>query len=443
MMSKTLLIISREYMTRIKKRSFILMTILGPLLIAALIVLPLYISKTSEKEMHVLVVDDNDYFINKFHDTRKLTFSYLSGDITDLKQSCIDGKYDAVLHILPGIQSNRSNLYFYKEPSLSLRPNLEEQMNKIIFDKTLVDSFNINPALFEDIKTNSKATITSLQIDEAGNEQQRYTEINRIIGIICGFLIYMFIFMFASQVLRGVLEEKTNRIVEILISSVKPMQLMLGKIVGVAMVGLTQFTLWVVLTFALLGIIQASSPNFFGGEASSISGSAHPETIISSIDSTGMLQETNIMNEINNFYSFSFSTLLISFIFFFLMGYLLYASLFAAVGSAVDNETDSQQFIMPITIPLLLTIVLIMPMAEDPNGPLAWWLSMIPLTSPIAMLIRIPSGVPLWELVTSMTILVLFFFFSAWGAAKIYRTGILMYGKKITYRDLFKWIRYS
>ena len=133
----------------------------------------------------------------------------------------------------------------------------------------------------------------------------------------------------------------------------------------------------------------------------------------------------------------------ISFIFFFLMGYLLYASLFAAVGSAVDNETDSQQFIMPITIPLLLTIVLIMPMAEDPNGPLAWWLSMIPLTSPIAMLIRIPSGVPLWELITSMTILVLFFFFSAWIAAKIYRTGILMYGKKITYRDLFKWIRYS
>ena len=443
MMSKTLLIISREYMTRIKKKSFILMTILGPILIAALIVLPLYISKTSEKEMHILVVDENDYFINKFHDTKKLTFSYLSGDIDDLKKSCIEGKYDAVLHILPGIQSNRSNLYFHEEPSLSLRPNLEEQMDKIIFDKTLIDSFNINPTLFEEIKTNSKAMITSLQIDESGNEQQRFTEINRIIGIICGFLIYMFIFMFASQVLRGVLEEKTNRIVEVLISSVKPMQLMLGKIVGVAMVGLTQFALWVVLTLALLGIIQISSPNFFGGEATSISANANPEAIISSIDSTGMLQETNIMNEINNFYSFSFSTLLISFIFFFLMGYLLYASLFAAVGSAVDNETDSQQFIMPITIPLLLTIVLIMPMAEDPNGPLAWWLSMIPLTSPIAMLIRIPSGVPLWELITSMTILVLFFFFSAWIAAKIYRTGILMYGKKITYRDLFKWIRYS
>jgi ABC-2 type transport system permease protein len=148
------------------------------------------------------------------------------------------------------------------------------------------------------------------------------------------------------------------------------------------------------------------------------------------------------LNEINNFYSFSFSTFIIAFFFFFLMGYLLYSTLFAAVGSAVDNETDSQQFLMPVTIPLLLTIILIMPMAEDPNGALAWWFSMIPLTSPIAMLIRIPSGVPLWELLTSMGLLVLFFFFCAWIAAKIYRTGILMYGQKITYRDLFKWIKY-
>lgn len=442
-MNKTLLIISREYLTRIKKKSFIFMTILGPLLIAALIIVPVYIAHKNEKETHLLVVDDNDYFINKFTDTKKVFFSYLSGDIDDLKQECINGKYDAVLHILGGIQSNRSNLYYHKEPSLSLRSTLEEQMNKIIFDKSLIDSFNINPTLFTSLKERARTHIIALQIDKKGNEQKSFTEINRLIGIICGFLIYFFIFMFASQVLRSVLEEKTNRIVEILISSVRPMQLMLGKIVGVALVGLTQFALWIVLTVGILGIVQLSSSNFFqSAEPADIVSNFNHQSQLTSIDNSTILQQTNILNEINNFYAFSFSTLIISFFFFFLMGYLLYSTLFAAVGSAVDNETDSQQFLMPVTIPLILTIVLIMPMAENPNGALAWWFSMIPLTSPIAMLIRIPSGVPLWELITSMTLLVLFFFFCAWIAAKIYRTGILMYGKKISYRDLLKWIKY-
>ncbi|HOF46081.1 MAG TPA: ABC transporter permease [Bacteroidales bacterium] len=442
-MNKTLLIISREYLTRIKKKSFIIMTILGPLLMAALIVVPLYIVHKSEKETHVLVVDDNDYFLNKFTDTKKVFFSYLSGDINDLKKKCISGEYDAVLHILGGIQSNRSNLYYHKEPSLSLRGTIEEQMNKIIFDKSLIDSFNIAPPLFATLKERSQTHIVALQIDEHGNEQKSFTEINRIIGIVAGFLIYFFIFMFASQVLRSVLEEKTNRIVEVLIASVRPIQLMLGKIIGVALVGLTQFALWIVLTIGILGAIQLSTPDFFQlGETTEFVSNIDNQAQLTPADNSIALQKTNILNEINNFYSFSFSTFIIAFFFFFLMGYLLYSTLFAAVGSAVDNETDSQQFLMPVTIPLLLTIILIMPMAEDPNGALAWWFSMIPLTSPIAMLIRIPSGVPLWELLTSMGLLVLFFFFCAWIAAKIYRTGILMYGQKITYRDLFKWIKY-
>ena len=439
-MKKTLLIISREYFVRVRKKSFLLMTLLGPLLLAAFIVLPVYINIQAERNMSILVVDDNDFYINRFEDSKKLTFSYRSGDIDELKTLCVDSEYDAVLHILGGSQSNRSNLYYHDEPSMSLKAQIEEQMDRIIFDKVLVDSFNINPAEFEKLKEVSKSSVTLLQVDENGAAKERFAEMNRIVGLVCGFLIYTFIFMYASQVLRTVLEEKTNRIVEVLISSVKPLQLMLGKIVAVALVGLTQVAAWIVLTLVLLGAAQVVAPDFFAASSETTEISAVAQTMVNE-ESVADLQSTNILNEIGNFYSVSFGTIIISFLFYFIFGYLVYASLFAAVGSAVDNETDSQQFTLPVTLPLLLTIVCVFPIAENPDGQLAWWMSMIPFTSPVAMLVRLPSGVALVQLISSMVVLALFFVLCLWLASKIYRTGILMYGKKVTYRELWRWIR--
>lgn len=442
-MNKTLLIIAREYLTRVRKKSFIILTLLGPLLLAALIMVPVYVATISSREVKVLVVDDNDYFINRLTDTEHLHFSYLSGDIDKLKMRCVNSEYDAVLHILSGSQATKLNLYYGEEPPMTLREEIESQMNKLVFDKTVKDSLRVDPKKFDEIKEYSRVSIVTLQLDENGEEKESFADLNLMIGLVCGFLIYMFIFMFSSQVLRGVLEEKTNRIVEVLISSVKPFQLLMGKIVGVALVGFTQFVLWVFLTFAIVGVVQLATPDMFDSNAADTEALAPVNTAqVQEMADASVVVEPSLLQSLFDFYSFSFVQLICCFCFYFLFGYLIYASLFAAVGSAADNETDSNQFTLPVTIPLLLTIMLIAPIAEAPNGPLAWWLSMIPLTSPVAMLIRLPSGVPVTDLLLSAVLLLLFFFFAVWFAAKIYRVGILMYGKKITYRDLLKWLKY-
>lgn len=446
-MNKVKLIIAREYLTRVKKLSFVVMTILGPLLMAALIIVPFYVANKSQKTVRIMVVDENDFFINAFTDTRKNIFSYRSGDFEQIKNESIQsGKYDAVLHILQSNYSLKSNLYFSKDLPMNVRSSLESQMDKLFFDKVLRDTFHIDPQKFEMIKNSTRSNITMIQTDEQGKEMKNFSSLNRVLGIIFGFAIYFFIFMFASQVLRSVLEEKTNRIVEVLLSSVKPLQLMLGKIIAVAMVGLTQFALWIIFTVAIVFAVQIVNPDFFSGDQMAMemtSQMSSPQIVENTEIITAFQQGKGVGEVLSDFYGISFSQIILSFLFYFLFGYLLYAALFAAIGSAVDNEADSNQFTLPVTVPLILTIILIMPMADDPNGSLAWWLSMIPLTSPIAMLVRLPSsGVPLWELLLSMGIMVLFFMLCLWLAAKIYRTGILMYGKKVSYKELIKWLKY-
>lgn len=445
-MNKIGLIIFREYLTRVKKKTFIVMTILAPLLLAALIVVPVLISSETQKSMKVMVVDENEFFINRFSDNTKTTFAYRTGDIDVIKKEALDNGFDAVLHILKGTQAIQSNLYYKDEPSMTFNSNIESQMDKLLFDKLLIDTFKIDPVKYDQLKSLTRSSIANIKIDETGQEKETQAEIARVVGMFSGLAIYFFIFMFASQVLRGVLEEKTNRIVEVLISSVKPMELMMGKIIGIAMVGLTQFLIWVGLTFVIIYGVQIAVPDIFqsqaimqqmaGPEAAMVS-----QTQITSVNAAE-LPSVSVFTLIDHYFNVSFTVLLLSFLFYFIFGYLIYAALFAAVGSAVDNETDSQQFTLPVTIPLLLTIMLLVPITESPNGPLAFWMSMIPLTSPVAMLIRLPSGVPLVELLSSMAICVLFFVFCVWFASKVYRVGILMYGKKVTYRELFKWLRY-
>ncbi|HPE40196.1 MAG TPA: ABC transporter permease [Bacteroidales bacterium] len=445
-MNKIGLIISREYLTRVSKKSFIIMTILAPILLAALIVVPVIVANQTQKSMKVMVVDENDFFINRFTDNAKTTFSYRSGEIDVIKKEALETGYDAVLHILKGTQALKTNLYYKDEPSMTFNSNIESQMDKLLFDRLLIDTFKIDPVKYEQLKSLTRSSIANIKITDTGQEKESQAEIARIVGMFSGLAIYFFIFMFASQVLRGVLEEKTSRIVEVLISSVKPMELMMGKIIGIAMVGLTQFLIWVGLTFVIIYGVQIAAPDIFQSEAV-IQQMASPEAAmvaqsqivpVNNVD----MPAVSVFALIDHYFNVSFTVLLLSFLFYFIFGYLIYAALFAAVGSAVDNETDSQQFTLPVTIPLLLTIMLLMPITENPNGPLAFWMSMIPLTSPVAMLIRLPSGVPLVQLLSSMAICVLFFVLCVWFASKVYRVGILMYGKKVTYRELFKWLRY-
>jgi len=252
------------------------------------------------------------------------------------------------------------------------------------------------------------------------------TEIIMGIGFVSGVLVYMFIFMYGTMVMRGVIEEKTNRVIEVIISSVKPFQLMMGKIFGVALVGLTQFILWIILTIIISSIAELLFLN---------------NNFNSDLNTQ---QSSVILSEINNINQYlNLEAIFFSFLFYFIVGYLMYSALFSSIGSAVDAEADTQQFILPITIPLIISFILIQPVMENPDGPLAFWMSMIPFTSPIIMMVRIPFGINSWEIICSMIILICSFIFFTWIASKIYRVGILMYGKKATFKDLYKWITYK
>lgn len=452
-MNKTFIIISREYTSRIKKKSFIILTILLPILMAALVVLPvaLVLHNENTQKAKVLVVDESEIFLNAFKPNKNTTFDYTSGNIEQIKSEALNGKYDVVFQILPCTQRLNSNLYYTKNLPSNLQSNLESQMNSIFFNRILEDTFKIDPDKFATIQNLTKANITTIQVDDKGNERKNVAEINETIGMICGFFIYFTIIIFASQVLRGVLEEKTNRIVEVLISSVKPMQLLIGKIVGIALVGITQFAIWIALTFGILMTVQIAAPNLFTDSStvemfSNATSDTQGDTLAqagSAVSGQSATASINIFNEISNYFSVSFSQIILCFLFFFIVGYLIYATLYAATGSVVDNESDSQQYTMPVTIPLILSIVLVPSIATNPNGQLAIWFSMIPLTSPITMMVRLPAGVPAWQLGLSMGLCILFLLFCIWFAAKIYRVGILMYGKKSSWKEIMRWLKKS
>lgn len=441
MKNKTFLIISREYLTRIQKKSFIIVTILMPILLVAMVVLPvLFITLSEQRQFsRILVVDESEVFINNFEDNNHYAFSYRSGDIEQIKSEAFDQDFDAVLQILPNSQGVRSNIFYKKNLPSGLQSEVENQMDDIFFNQLLKDSLNIEPARFENMQQLAKAEATTIQIDDKGVEKEHDAEVNQIFGMMCGLIIYFIIIMFASQVLRGVLEEKSNRIVEVLVSSVRPTQLLVGKIVGIALVGLTQLAIWIVLSTAILFGVQLAAPQLFSEDSveavASVPGEMHPEGMDLSA------APDNIFEMIQDYFTVSFGTIILSFIFFFIVGYLIYSTLYAATGSVVDSESDSQQYTMPITIPLILAIVFVPTISTNPDGALAFWLSVIPLTSPIAMMVRLPSGVHAWELLLSMGLALAFLVFCIWFAAKVYRIGILTYGKKPSWKTIFRWLR--
>ena len=420
-MDKIWLIIKREYLVRVRKKAFIVMTIVGPLLMAALMIVPTYLANESQELRTIAIEEDGFEFTTQLEDTEFLHFSKIPTEQANLlKEGFAESAYYALLYI----EGENFTLYSNQQISLSVSKAIENQLEKIIEHQKL-KAAGIDLAILANAE--SKVDITTKIITEDGSTSNSQAEASMGIGFICGILIYMFIFMYGTMVMRGVIEEKTSRIVEVIISSVKPFQLMMGKILGVALVGLTQFILWILLTFAIATIAELMFM-----DASSMA------TELNSTQQSVLLSEiSNLTGGINLMHIF------ISFIFYFLAGYLMYSSLFAAVGSAVDAEADTQQFVLPITIPLILSFILIQPIMENPNGSLAFWMSIIPFTSPVIMMVRLPFGVTTWELALSMFILVISFIFSTWFAGKIYRTGILMYGKKASYKELWKWLTYK
>ena len=419
-MDKIWLIIKREYLVRIRKKSFIVMTLLGPILMLLVMFLPIYLTNQTQTERTVAISEQDFNLFNKLENTDYVKFVVTPVSIfSDLKLNFDDELYYALLEK----KENEIILSSNKQISLSVSNEIKSQLEKKIEQKKLVE-LGIDIRLLEQAKTS--VVVSNQIISKNGRGQKSKTELSMAIGFISGLLIYIFIFMYGTMVMRSIIEEKTNRIVEVIISSVKPFKLMMGKIIGVSLIGLTQFVLWICLTSLLFFIFQA----YFGNITEFKS--------TQEIEMQSMILEALIyLNNIN------LVEILLAFLFYFLGGYLMYGSLFAAVGSAVDAEADSQQFVLPVTIPLILSFILIQPIMENPDSSLALWMSIFPLTSPIVMMVRIPFGVADWELLVSILVLVCSFILSTKLAAKIYRTGILMYGKKINYKELLKWLRYK
>ncbi len=450
-MNKVALIIRREYLTRVRKPSFIIMTLLGPLLLAALVIVPVYFASMEGDVKDVGVLDETGLFSGQFRDSDNIHFIELTGSVEQAKEAMLARGLYALVHIPPTSLSvpETARLYSTGQPNILVKSYIRESMRKHVEELKLRAS-GIDPLVLNSIKTS--INLLTIKVNESGTEQSSYTELGMGVGFVTGLVIYIFIFMYGTQVMRGVIEEKTNRIVEVIVSSVRPFQLMMGKIIGVALVGLTQFILWVLLTLAIVltflsfyseEVADYQQARMNIQEQVATSGLAPQEETIGmgSGDAAGLNESVYAVFDMLN--SINFVLIIGMFLFYFIGGYLLYGALFAAIGSAADSETDTQQFMLPITVPLILSIAVGQFIMMNPEGPAAFWMSIFPLTSPVVMMIRLPFGVPVTELLLSVALLVGGFLFTTWLAARIYRTGILMYGKKINYRELWKWLRYK
>jgi len=440
-MSKISLIIKREYTTRVMKKSFIILTFLTPLLFAGMITVPLWLSSIKDgNKKHIVVIDKTHTYSQVLKSNETYIFDFVDKPADQIKKENTDKKdneFTALLLINGDLSKNpkAAALYSDKQVNLELKSYISGLLNKYVEQQKL-EAYNI-PNLKEMVeKSRSNIDIPTIKWGENGQEKQGSAELALVIGMISAFLIYMFIIIYGAQVMAGVVQEKTSRIVEVIISSVKPFELMMGKIIGIAFVGLTQFFMWVILTGGILFI----GTRFIGGGVDMAALQQANQMGMQSMPGTpqpGEMQQLFAM-----LHGFDFMEIIVLFVLYFLGGYLLYASLFAAVGSAVDSETDTQQFSLPLTLPIIFAIYAAIYSAQNPDGPLAFWCSMIPFTSPIVMMVRLPFDVPAWQIVLSLSILVLSFIGTTWMAGKIYRTGILMYGKKVTWKEMWKWLKY-
>ncbi len=439
-------------MTRVRKKSFIIMTILAPVLMAALIILPTFLMMNQEQDYKkIAVIEDNsDLFRGVIKNTSTLEFEYLDNvKIDDIKGSFEEAGYYGVLYISPELITtpNAVQLISKKQPPIGLLEHIENSLeNEIERQKLMTYNIENLDQILKNVET--RVNIQTKKIGESGEIKETSTGIAMALAYIGGFLMYMLVFIFGAQVMRGVIEEKTSRVVEVIVSSVKPVELMMGKIIGIALVGLTQFLIWVFLTIAITGIVKSTVLK--SGDLAGVTQSV-THSVLSPEQQEQMAAEVPEINpelvEFSKLFESAMNQpwglIILSFIFYFVTGYLLYASIFAAIGSAVDNETETQQFMLPVTIPIILALMVAMGTMQNPESSLSFWFSLIPLTSPIVMMARLPFGVPYWQLAVSMFLMVVTFIAFVWMAAKVYRTGILMYGKKTSWQEIWKWLKYN
>lgn len=432
------LIIKREYLNKVRNKSFIVMTFLSPIIMIALIAVVAYLSQmNNDKQRTISILDETGLVGDVFETSDYTTYTLLSNVPFDAAKELVKAndnfgllyikKSADTLNLVEGV-----NFYSDESPSLSIISGFERRIEKRLSDiKLQNEGVNIEQI---------RASATRINIAQETFDGEKTSKIDSYLklafGGAAGYLLFMFIIIYGNMIMRSVIEEKTSRIIEVIISSVKPIQLMMGKIIGTSLAGVTQFIIWIILGGVLLSVVSA----IFGIDIMQIQ-SPQQEMInqaMAASEAQNMAQEL-----LTGFVNLPILNLCVAFLFFFIGGYLLYSSLYAAIGAAVDNETDTQQFMMPIIMPLVLAVYVgVFTVIEDPHGTVSTVFSFIPFTSPVVMLMRIPFGVPIWQQLLSFAILMATFVFTVWFAAKIYRVGILMYGKKPTYKELFKWLKY-
>ena len=427
------LIIKREYLTKVKNKSFIIMTIMSPIIMIALVAVVAYLSQLNNNSKRTIsVLDESGLMQSVLTNTENITYTFLERVTLDEAKEIVEAQESyGLLHIEKNEDMNDigKHIKFYSEdaPSLTLMNNLEGKLEKHLTNLKLKS---------EGIDIQQIQVIIA-QESFKGEKTSKIDSIMKLaFGGAAGYLLFMFIIIYGNMIMRSVIEEKTSRIIEVIISSVKPVQLMLGKIIGTSLAGITQFVIWIVLGGLLMILVSA----VFGLDLMNTQSTQQEFMNQTMTNPDANLEFQNVLNA---FYNLPILNLIIAFIMFFIGGYLLYSSLYAAIGAAVDNETDTQQFIFPILMPLILAVYIgIFTVIDNPHGTVSTVFSFIPFTSPVVMLMRIPFGVPIWQQALSFLLLIATFMLAVWFAAKIYRVGILMYGKKASYKELLKWIKY-
>ena len=429
------LIIKREYLNKIRNRSFILMTFLSPIIMVLIFTLVAYLSQLNNESVNAInILDESGLFANSFKDSESVNYTNLENiSLNEAKLATETSEVYGLLYIpkAPVLDDFSESVILYSDesPSISMMRSIENEIENRV-NVLKLEEFGIDAKQIKELRINIDAKIETF---EGKKTSKLGTGLKLIFGGISGYLLFMFILIYGNMIMRSVIEEKTSRIIEIIISSVKPIKLLLGKIFGTTLAGVTQFAVWIVIILLLSRAISS----IFGIDPSAIQ-SQQQEILGETSNAQQVI--TDVLIEINNL---PISNLMIMFIFFFIGGYLLYSSLYAAIGAAVDNETDTQQFMLPILMPLILGMYVgFFTVIDNPHGTVSQVFSYIPLTSPVVMLMRIPFGVPIWQQILSLAILFATFMGTVWFASKIYRVGILMYGKKASYREIIKWLKY-
>lgn len=442
------IVISREYLNKVKKKSFIWTTLLVPILVAGLTIgVMVALMNTKEKTKSIAVVDASGIVLPYLEDTETIHYTDLTAvPIDSVKANLATLGYDGVLSVGELNVEEKTvpaDLYSPKPFGMELTENISSRINRAVEDYR-ISTYNIEglDQILKDVKANIH--LHSYTVSDDGEEKISEAGVYSIVSMVLGIFLFIFVTMFGSMVMSSVIEEKASRVVEVLVSSVKSTELMFGKIIGIALVALTQFLLWIVLSVAIISI---------GGAAFGLGklGGSNPTELVSTMggvdaaqveEMTAQLADQGEMGTVvSSLANLPYGQILGLFFVYFIFGYLLYASLFAAIGSAVENEGDTQQLQLPLTIPLMLGYMIALYAFRAPDSSIAFWGSIIPFTSPIVMISRLPFGVPAWEIILSVALLVATFAFCAWASAKIYRVGILMFGKKSTWKDLWKWLK--